>query len=144
MREQQDRHANSDREALKAEAPETETESEEETRSTAGKPAAGSFNEGTAALAYEEDSNERELRQKVGKLVTEKFDGDYKKAFDHYDTSRGGSIGKSELVRLLSDAGVGNGLTRGAWANGIIDKLDRNMDHAIDWSEFESVFKATA
>ena len=144
MRETTDRQADTGRKDLEMEAPEQESEAESDTKFEGGKPPAGGFNGGTSNLAYEEDSNERELKLKIGKLVTEKFDGDYKKAFEHYDTSRGGSVGKSELVKLLSDAGVGNGLTRGAWASGIIDKLDANQDKAIDWSEFESVFKATA
>lgn len=143
MREQPNRQANTEQEALEMEAPEKEAESE--TKFAGGTPPARSGgHDGTATLAYEEDANERELKQKVGKLVAEKFGGDYKKVFDHYDVDKTGSVGKSELVKLLSDAGVGNGLTRGAWANGIIDKLDRNDDKAIEWTEFESVFRASA
>lgn len=144
MRETTNRQADPERKELEMEAPEKESEAESETKFAGGKPQAGGFSGGTSNLAYEEDANERELKQKVGKLVTEQFGGDYKKAFEHYDSSRGGTVGKSELVKLLSDAGVGNGLTRGAWANKIIDKLDSNQDKSIDWSEFESVFRTTA
>jgi len=100
--------------------------------------------ETASQLAYEEDEHERELKQKVSALVTRKFGGDYQRAFAHYDTDGDGAVGKAELVALLADAGVGSGLTRGIWAGKIIDKLDSSSDGKIDWSEFESVFKARA
>lgn len=121
-------------------------EAESETKFAGGKPppVAGAFADKASAstLAYEEDDNERELKQKVGKLVATKFGGDYRKAFDHY--GKDGSVGKSDLVKLLSDAGIGNGLTRGVWAGKIIDRLDQNGDAGIEWTEFESVFRAAA
>jgi hypothetical protein len=88
----------------------------------------------------DKDKYAEELKAKVGALVGNKFGGDYKKAFDHYDTDHDGGITKSELTRLLSDAGVGNSLTRGTWASRIIEKLDKNGDSKIEWDEFESVF----
>jgi hypothetical protein len=99
---------------------------------------------GTAQLAFEEDENERELKTKVAALVANKFGGDYNKAFAHYDSDGDGGIGKRELVDLLADAKVGNGLTRGIWAGKIIDKLDTGGDRKIQWPEFESVFTAHA
>ncbi len=95
-------------------------------------------------LAFEEDGNVRELKTKVGALVQSKFGGDYKKAFAHYDTNQDGGVDKGELVQLLSDAGVGNGITRGTWASKIIEKLDTTGDSKIEWSEFETVFTAAA
>ena len=95
-------------------------------------------------LAFEEDDNVRELKTKVGGLVTKKFGGDYKKAFDHYDADKNGTVDKHELVQLLADAGVGNGITRGAWASKIIEKLDQDGDTAIAWGEFQTVFTAAA
>jgi hypothetical protein len=106
----------------------------------------GGFQEhvGTSQLAFEEDANEKELKEKVGALVSSQFGGDYKKAFTHYDTSKDGSVTKGELVQLLEDAGVGNGITRGIWAKKIIEKLDTSQDKGIEWNEFESVFRARA
>ena len=148
MREHEHRPANTLQEDVKTTAATEEAESETRFANGSGKPppVGGAFGEarGTSQLAFEEDANEKELKEKVAKLVTEKFGGDYKAAFAHYDTSRGNSIGKNELVQLLSDAGVGNALTRGTWAKKIIEKLDRNEDQAIAWSEFESIFRATA
>lgn len=92
-------------------------------------------------LAFEEDANVRELKAKVSALVNAKFGGDYKAAFDHYSTAdiKDGKVGRDELKALLSDAGVGNGLTRGAWASGIIGKLDTDGDEKIGWDEFQKV-----
>ena len=84
-----------------------------------------------------EDSNVTELKTKVKKLVTDKFGGDYKKAFDHY--AKGGSVGPDELSSLLSDAGVGNFATRGSWVSAIIKRLDTNGNGKIEWNEFTAV-----
>jgi hypothetical protein len=121
---------------------------EKATKFAGGHPPAvgGGFQEqvGTSQLAYEEDENEKELKQKVGALVSSQFGGDYKKAFTHYDGDKDGAVTKGELVQLLEDAGVGNGITRGMWAKGIIAKLDTSHDKGIQWGEFESVFRARA
>jgi hypothetical protein len=121
-------------------------EKEVDTKFAGGKPppVKEEFNERSSAsdLAYEEDDNERELKMKVSALVAKKYEGDYKKAFEHY--AHDGNVGKGELMKLLSDAGVGNGLTRGVWASKIIDRLDRDNDAAIQWDEFENVFHMNA
>lgn len=92
-------------------------------------------------LAFEDDANARELKEKVSAMVTKRFGGDYRRAFEHYDQDRDGGVDKASLTRLLADAGVGNGITRGAWANGVLAKLDRSGDEKIQWSEFEQVIK---
>jgi Ca2+-binding EF-hand superfamily protein len=58
--------------------------------------------------------------------------------FKSYDHDRDGRIGAGELKDLLSDAGVGNGFTRGAWVDGIIKELDTNHDGQISWEEFDA------
>lgn len=85
---------------------------------------------------------EQELQDKVQRLVERRFGGDYQAAFDHYDSSDDRAIGRKELLRLLDDAGIGNLVTRGAWADGILDKIDGqggNRDGRIQWSEFQRV-----
>jgi hypothetical protein len=129
-------------------ADEIETNETEETESATkfagGKPppVGDKFGDqaGSAQLAFAEDANERELKDKVGALVSKKFGGDFKKAFTHYDADKDGGVSKDEIVKLLADAGVGNGLTRGAWANGILKKLDRDESQTVEWTEFQSVF----
>lgn len=106
-------------------------------------PAKASHDRTASQLAYEDDGNVRELKAKVSKLVASKFGGDYKLAFSHY-AGNAGVVGKGPLKDLLADAGVGNGLTRGAWVNGIIAKLDQNGDGAISWEEFQHVTSAVA
>jgi Ca2+-binding EF-hand superfamily protein len=86
------------------------------------------------------ESERRELKSKVAKLIQHKFAGDYQAAFDCYDTQpRDGKISKAELVELLSDADIGNWITRGQWADGIIAELDTDQDGSISWSEFNAV-----
>jgi Ca2+-binding EF-hand superfamily protein len=86
------------------------------------------------------DAQKKELKEKVATLVTNNFGGDYHQAFDHYDNDKkDGKINKAELVNLLKDAGVGNWLTRGAWADGIISELDTDKDGCISAAEFERV-----
>jgi Ca2+-binding EF-hand superfamily protein len=83
-----------------------------------------------------------ELRDKVSKLVGDKFGGDYHKAFEHYDDDvKDGKISRRELAKFLGDAGIGNWLTRSVWVSGIITELDTDKDGSISESEFETVLK---
>jgi Ca2+-binding EF-hand superfamily protein len=83
------------------------------------------------------------LRDKVSKLVTDQFGGDYHKAFDHYDSDvKDGKISRRELTKFLGDAGVGNRLTRSAWVSGIIAELDTDKDGSISEAEFVDVLLA--
>jgi len=87
-------------------------------------------------------AQEQELTNKVTQLIADRFGGDYQKAFDHYDNDKkDGKISKGELGELLKDAGIGNWLTRGAWADGIIAALDADKDGTISGPEFEAVLK---
>ncbi|HVK10522.1 MAG TPA: EF-hand domain-containing protein [Gemmataceae bacterium] len=83
----------------------------------------------------------RELDEKVTALVRTRFGADYRAAFTHYDADGNGTIDKDELKALLSDAGIGSGLTRWAWASGIIEAVDTDGDGGISWAEFEAVFE---
>ena len=85
------------------------------------------------------EAQQQELTDKVTKLVAEQFGGDYAKLFEHYDSNKDGRITKAELGALLTDAGIGNWLTRGAWASGIVTALDANQDAAISLAEFQAI-----
>ena len=87
------------------------------------------------------EAQKKELQDKVTGLVAGQFGGDYHRAFVHYDQTKDGKINKDELVELLKDAGVGNWLTRGAWADGIIAELDTDQDGTISGAEFAAVLK---
>ena len=87
------------------------------------------------------DGNKREVEAKVSAMVASRFGGDYRAAFAHFDADGDGAIGKDELTTLLSEAGIGSGLTRWAWAKGILDELDTDGDGAISWAEFGAVFR---
>jgi Ca2+-binding EF-hand superfamily protein len=88
------------------------------------------------------DEQKQEVDDKVTALVATRFGGDYRAAFAHYDADGNGTIDKDELKALLKDAGIGSGLTRWAWANGIMGVVDSGRDGAISWAEFEAVFRA--
>ena len=88
------------------------------------------------------ESQQREVDEKVTALVKSRFGGDYRAAFAHYDTDGNGVISKDELKALLSDAGIGSGWTRWAWAGGIMDVVDTSGDESISWAEFAAVFEA--
>lgn len=88
------------------------------------------------------EAQKQELTDKVTRLVAERFGGDYVKAFDHYDSDKkDGRITKAELDVLLKDAGIGNWLTRGAWAAGIVAALDADKDGTISAAEFQAAIK---
>ena len=87
------------------------------------------------------ESQKQELTDKVSTLVKGHFGGNYQEAFAHYDANGDGRIDKDELGQLLQDAGIGNWLTRGAWASGIVAALDADKDGTISASEFEAVLE---
>jgi Ca2+-binding EF-hand superfamily protein len=88
------------------------------------------------------EAQKEELREKVARLVGTRFGGDYHRAFEHYDNNKkDGKISKGELVEFLKDAGVGNLLTRGAWADGIMAELDADGDGTISGPEFEAALR---
>jgi Ca2+-binding EF-hand superfamily protein len=84
-----------------------------------------------------------ELRTKVGKLVRDRFAGDYHQAFDHYDRDvKNGKVSRNELTKLLADADVGTWLSRGIWASRIIEELDTDRDGSISELEFREVMES--
>ena len=88
------------------------------------------------------EAQKQELTDKVTKLVTDRFNGDYQKAFEHYDSDkRDGRIDKAELAEFLKDAGIGNWLTRGAWTAGILAALDADKDGTIAAVEFQAALR---
>lgn len=88
------------------------------------------------------EENRRELDDKVTDLVQTRFGGDFRAAFAHFDADGDGVISKDELKALLREAGVGSGMTRWAWAKGIMDEVDTSGDGTISWEEFAVAFEA--
>jgi Ca2+-binding EF-hand superfamily protein len=82
-------------------------------------------------------AQETELRTKLAAHVRDRFGGDYQRAFRATDADGNGQISRSELKSLLGDAGVGSALTRGAWADGVMDHFDTNRNGGISWNEFQ-------
>jgi Ca2+-binding EF-hand superfamily protein len=88
------------------------------------------------------EEQRQEIDHKVTDLVKARFGGDYRAAFAHYDADGNGTIDNDELKAPLSDAGIGSGLTRWAWAKGIMGAVDTSGDGSISWEEFEAVFRS--
>jgi hypothetical protein len=87
------------------------------------------------------DANADELEAKVNALADARFGGhttaQIKKLFLSYDKNGDGCAGRNEVEELLSDAGVGNWVTRGYWVDGVFDKLDVNpKNDCITWEEY--------
>jgi hypothetical protein len=82
------------------------------------------------------DPRARDVAQRVDRLVTDRFGGDYRAAFQHY-ANGAREVGPAGVRSLLSDAGVGNGLTRGAYVDALMDRFDGNRSGGVSWQEFQ-------
>ncbi|MFO0806695.1 MAG: EF-hand domain-containing protein [Gemmataceae bacterium] len=86
------------------------------------------------------DDEKRELKEKIEAFIRDRHAGDPEAAFRAY-ADGAGLIDRTSLKNLLHDAGVGNHLTRGAWADGILEAVDTDRDRKISWPEFVSVYR---
>jgi len=85
------------------------------------------------------DEQKRELKQKIGELIATRYSGNAQAAFDAYAAA--GLVDRTNLKSLLGDAGIGSAITRGAWADGILDAVDTDRDRKISWDEFRTVYE---
>ncbi len=83
------------------------------------------------------DSRALDVGRRVNNLVQRNFGGDQRRAFNHYAQGRP-EVSRDQVHRLLSDAGVGSGLTRGLYTNGVMDQFDANRSNGISWQEFQN------
>lgn len=81
------------------------------------------------------NSPRTQVVEKLNALVQREFGGDRRRAFDHYDRDRSGTVSVAELTDLLVDAKVGSSLTRVHWAEGIVAVLDTDLDGEISFQE---------
>ena len=86
------------------------------------------------------DEHQRQFLEKVQAHVRDNFQGDYRKAFEHYDRNKDEAISSAELKEFLSAIGITGPLALRLWASGIQEKMDSNRDALISWDEFQSVF----
>lgn len=84
----------------------------------------------------------QELKERVTKLVDERFGGEWRRAFDAYAGSDGG-INENELNSLLEDIGYGP-FERWVGTGKVMDELDRNGDRKIQWKEFNDARQENA
>jgi hypothetical protein len=92
------------------------------------------------------EAEKRELRDKITRLVDSKFGGDWTKAFDHYaaNSGAGSLVERDDLKVLLKDAGIGNWITRGAWADGVIEQFDKDKDKKISADELRAALESNS
>lgn len=85
----------------------------------------------------------QELKTKVNGLVTLKFQGNYKKCYNHYDSlrKRNGRIDRDSLKAMLKDADIGY-IKRNILVNAIMKEVDINNDDQLSWSELSNVLDA--
>lgn len=87
------------------------------------------------------ESDEEQLSRKVNELADKRFGGhttaNIRELFLSYDANGDGCASKKEVRKLLEDAGIGNGLTRGMWVDGIFGKLDADKNNCITWDEYK-------
>ncbi len=76
---------------------------------------------------------QRELREKVGKLGM-------RITFTRYDADNNGKLDAGELRAMLTDANVGNIVTRGTWVTSILATLDTDKDGMVSWAELLAGF----
>lgn len=81
------------------------------------------------------DAKAQEVIQKVQQMVKARFAGDYMAAFKAYDLDHNGKLGHKDVSKLLEDCDVGNWLSRGVWASGVIAQLDQDHDGAVSIPE---------
>jgi Ca2+-binding EF-hand superfamily protein len=90
-------------------------------------------------IIQESMSTKKEVIDKVTAFVKDKYDGDWKKAFDTEDTDNDGKVNQDELCVILAKSGVGMSLSRWAIAIQIINVMDTDGDGLINWDEFEKM-----
>lgn len=76
---------------------------------------------------------QRELKEKVGKLAL-------RVTFTRYDADGNGKLDSTELRAMLTDASVGNFVTRGTWVSSIVATLDTDRDGMVSWAELIAGF----
>lgn len=97
--------------------------------------------EPTAAV----DSDQAHVLHQIGALATAR-NGDRSTAslralFDEYDSGTKGRLDKSDITRLLDDAGVcvkkfGFRVPQGLVADKILDAVDKDADRCVSWDEY--------
>lgn len=92
------------------------------------------------------EKEKKELVAKVTQLIDREYGGDWDRAFDTYaqGTGSGSLLERDDLLEVLADADVGNWMTRGAWADGVVKELDSSGDAKISRSEFRLALKSDA
>jgi hypothetical protein len=94
-----------------------------------------------AAAPRQLDENEQLLKDKLISFIEINFNGDYDAAFAHFDGNGDATLNRKELSKALKKLDVGNFLTRSAWVDGIMEKMDNVVqDGQLSYDELFNGF----
>eukprot|EP01006_Ploeotia_vitrea_P049247 TRINITY_DN67323_c5_g6_i1.p1 TRINITY_DN67323_c5_g6~~TRINITY_DN67323_c5_g6_i1.p1 ORF type:complete len:104 (-),score=0.41 TRINITY_DN67323_c5_g6_i1:111-422(-) len=79
-----------------------------------------------------------DIVNKVGAMYRNRFNSDAGVMFSRYDADHNGGLASNEIYNVLVDANC-DCWACGAWADGVIDQLDRNGDKQLPLSELRAV-----
>lgn len=77
--------------------------------------------------------DEKEAKDKLGRLAV-------KVTFERYDEDKSGKLDRPEVTIMLTDANIGNWLTRSTWVSSIFAVIDTDKDNLISWEELQAAF----
>jgi len=92
-------------------------------------------------LAFDNpDLATRDAKEAVALMIVNNFNGDTKKAFEHYDRDEDEALSQNELAHLLKDAGLGKDAEE--IAKSVIggDALEMDYDATVGYDAFERAF----
>jgi hypothetical protein len=81
-----------------------------------------------------------EMIQAARDLVTERFGGDRRAAWQFY-AGQDGMVGRDEITTFLLNAGIGGWITRGVIASTILKEVDTDGDGRISWDEGQAAIE---
>ncbi|HEY3801217.1 MAG TPA: hypothetical protein VGL61_01370 [Kofleriaceae bacterium] len=92
-------------------------------------------------LAFDNpDRASRDAKEMVALHIVNNFNGDTKKAFEHYDRDEDDALSQNELAHLLKDAGLGQDAEEVAKSVIGGDALDMDYDAVVGYDDFERAF----
>jgi hypothetical protein len=82
----------------------------------------------------------RDAKEAVAMMIVNNFNGDTKKAFEHYDRDEDDGLSLSELAHMLKDAGLGQDAEEIAKTVVGGEELEMDYDATVGYDDFERAF----
>lgn len=81
-------------------------------------------------------ASKKKILKKIQIVITKHFETP-EEAFNFFDKSGNGTLSKSEIVKLLSQAEI-SGFIRGIVSSKLIEGYDKDGDGEVNWKEFKA------